>query len=257
MDGWIIWTTFHNLIPYLDLNEIRFISVDMAGHGYSGHRPKGSIYHLLEYVVDCEALVREMDIKKFSILGHSLGGVVGAIWAAGNPSAVKHLLLIDSLGPHACNEDNAGDQFQLALSRAVKGPSAKKTIFERKDEAVKARMKGVGKLSYEAASILVNRSLTKTDQGYTWRSDSRLTHPSLSRLTEKQIISILSAVEAKTLSIIASKGLLSLGGKVLDRTKAFKNVEQVTIDGGHHLHLEDAAKDVALLINRFIKNNSN
>lgn len=252
LHGWLDnLATFERLAPLLDLTQIRFIALDFPGHGYSDHRPDGDIYHLLEYVVDCEAFVRALDIRQFDILGHSLGGVVGMLWAAASPGCVRRLAMIDSLGPFSGKESKVGAGLQEAMEKILCTSPVKKPCYAFLDDAISARMKGIGNISQEASACLVGRGIKEVDGGFTWRTDARLTHPSLVRLTEGQIQGFMMAVQAEVFCILASKGFISHSEKGMDRLKYFKNITHCILEGGHHLHLDDAPEAVAEKLNPF------
>jgi pimeloyl-ACP methyl ester carboxylesterase len=252
LHGWLDnAATFARIAPLLDLTKIRFIALDLPGHGYSEHRPNGDIYHLLEYVVECEAFARALNIRQFDILGHSLGGVIGMLWAAGAPATIRKLALIDSLGPFAGKESKVAANFQEALEKTLSTTTPKKPVYPSVEEAITARMSGIGNISREAAGYLVARGLKKISEGFTWRSDARLTHPSLVRFTEGQIQGFLKGVEAEVLCILASKGFIAVNEKGLGRLNFLKNKRHCILQGGHHLHLDDAPQAVADELNRF------
>lgn len=254
LHGWLDnAATFAKVAPLLDLANIRFIALDLPGHGLSEHRPSGDIYHLLEYVVECEAFARAMNIRQFDVLGHSLGGVIGLLWAAGSPNTIRKLALIDSLGPFAGKESKIAANFQEALEKTLSSMPPKKPIYQTIEDAITARMSGIGNISREAASCLVERGIKKVAEGFTWRSDARLTHPSLVRFTEGQIEGFISGVECEVLCILASKGFIAVNEKGLKRLEFLKNQRHCILEGGHHLHLDDAPQAVAIELDRFFQ----
>jgi pimeloyl-ACP methyl ester carboxylesterase len=254
LHGWLDnAATFEKLVSRLDLRNRRFIAMDFPGHGYSEHRPDGAMYHLLEYVVDCEAFVRSLKIRQFDIVGHSLGGVIGMLWAAVSVDSVRRLALIDSLGPFAGKASKVASGFQEALEKALNPSSGKRPLYASLEDAISARMNGIGNISREASSILVSRGLQEVEGGYSWRSDARLTHPSLIRLTEEQIEGFMNAVKAEVLCILASRGLIAHANKTMNRLHYFARVSHCILDGGHHLHLDDAVDEVARVLSPFLE----
>ena len=56
---------------------------------------------------------------------------------------------------------------------------------------------------------LVERAVSKSSQGYRWRFDPRLCLPSLSYVTEAEVLKMLAHIEAPTLVIEALEGILA------------------------------------------------
>lgn len=103
LHGWLDNSlTFSQIGP--ELAQVSSLyAVDMAGHGHSGHRPPGQSYQLMEYVADIAELIETYFCGsdqggKVDIVGHSLGGIVGSLYAAAFPERVRKLVMIDSLG---------------------------------------------------------------------------------------------------------------------------------------------------------------
>jgi pimeloyl-ACP methyl ester carboxylesterase len=78
-------------------DKARLISVDLPGHGLTGAWPRGE-YTIEAYADFIEALVGTLELKRFVLVGHSLGGAVAWHFAATHPRCVSQLILIDSAG---------------------------------------------------------------------------------------------------------------------------------------------------------------
>ncbi|KAM3623679.1 uncharacterized protein V6R79_014219 [Siganus canaliculatus] len=64
--------SFNSLIPLLP-TECRYVALDLVGHGRSSHRLPGAFYSVPDYVVDVRLVADALQLKKFSIIGHSMG----------------------------------------------------------------------------------------------------------------------------------------------------------------------------------------
>ena len=63
------------------------LAPDLRGHGDSDWA-KGGSYSLTEHVYDLSRLVRSMGASQVTIVGHSMGGMVGLIYAGTFPDEV-------------------------------------------------------------------------------------------------------------------------------------------------------------------------
>ncbi|MFZ5783117.1 MAG: alpha/beta hydrolase [Pseudomonadota bacterium] len=90
-------------------DEARLIAVDLPGHGLTGAWPRDE-YTIEAYADFVEVLVDTMDLDRFVLVGHSMGGAVAWTFAATRPDRVSQLILVDSAG-----FPSPDDQAPLAL----------------------------------------------------------------------------------------------------------------------------------------------
>jgi pimeloyl-ACP methyl ester carboxylesterase len=76
-------------------DRYRVIAPDLAGFG-SSDKPWIE-YDRAQHLGDLDALMR--DVGPAAVVGHSLGGVLGALWAAGHPGTVRGLVMAASPFP--------------------------------------------------------------------------------------------------------------------------------------------------------------
>jgi pimeloyl-ACP methyl ester carboxylesterase len=78
-------------------DRYRLISVDLPGHGLTGAWERGD-YSIDAYTDFIEVLADTLQLDRFAIAGHSMGGAVAWSFAATRPERVSHLILVDSAG---------------------------------------------------------------------------------------------------------------------------------------------------------------
>ncbi|MBA6114750.1 MULTISPECIES: alpha/beta hydrolase [Pseudomonas] len=248
LHGWLDnANSFALLAPRL--KGLRIVALDLAGHGYSQHRPPGAGYALADYAHDVLRVAEQLGWQRFALLGHSLGAIIAVQLAAALPERVSHLALIDGVIPPTGAEQDAGERLGLALQAQLRLDGKRKSVYKTLEEGVQARMKGMVAVSLEAAELLAQRGLMPVPGGYSWRSDSRLTLPSPVRLSHAQAMAYVSRVRCPACLVVAADGMLARQHALLDQLP----FEQTTLPGGHHLHLNDeqGATLVADCINRF------
>jgi pimeloyl-ACP methyl ester carboxylesterase len=79
------------------LSAYRVIAPDFRGRGESAWDPDRD-YHTNAYVADIEDLTAQLDLTRFAIIGHSMGGTVGYVYAARHPERVT-TLIVEDIGP--------------------------------------------------------------------------------------------------------------------------------------------------------------
>ncbi|MFP3516765.1 alpha/beta hydrolase [Pseudomonas sp. SIMBA_077] len=236
LHGWLDnANSFARLSP--KLSGLRIVALDLAGHGYSDHRPRGAGYALADYAFDVLCVAEQLGWERFALLGHSLGAIVSMIIAGSCPERVTQLALIDGVilrsGPESDAATNMGKALHAQLALAHK----RKTVHPTLDRAIQARMKGMVAVSREAAELLALRGLMPVPGGYSWRSDSRLTLPSPLRLSDTQAMSFVRQISCPTTLVVAEEGMLASHPQLLDRLPFTLK----RLAGGHHLHLNDEA----------------
>ncbi|MGE4075172.1 MAG: alpha/beta fold hydrolase, partial [Reyranella sp.] len=75
----------------------RLISIDLPGHGLTGVWPREE-YTIEAYADFVEVLVDTLNLDRFVLVGHSMGGAVAWTFAATRPDRVSQLVLVDAAG---------------------------------------------------------------------------------------------------------------------------------------------------------------
>ncbi|MBN9087354.1 MAG: alpha/beta hydrolase [Reyranella sp.] len=76
-------------------DRYRVISVDLPGHGLTGPWARGD-YSIEAYADFIEVLADTLQLDRFAIAGHSIGGAVAWTFAATRPERISHLILVDA-----------------------------------------------------------------------------------------------------------------------------------------------------------------
>ena len=246
--------SFARLAPALAGNRDVY-SLDMAGHGRSGHRPEGQGYQLMDYVADLAELVethfKDSPKGQIDLVGHSLGGIVSVLYAAAFPERVHRLVMIDSIGPISRKPDEVIEQMRKSIIKRMTG-SAKAVVYPDIELAAKAREGGMIPLSPEAARMLVARSMKSSGEGFVWQTDPRLRHPSMMMMDEAQVSACLKKVVTPTRFLRATQGLLASRPELDSRLDAIANLDVVAVPGGHHCHLDGDVEPVIDAVRGFL-----
>ncbi len=75
----------------------RALAIDLRGHGKSAG-PRDGDYRIEAFVKDVEAVVAKLEIPRFVLVGHSMGGAVAAKYAGAHPDRVAGLVLVGAPG---------------------------------------------------------------------------------------------------------------------------------------------------------------
>ena len=87
------WQSFMPIIPDL-ATAFKVYALDFRGHGMS---QRAGSYILDDYLQDTYAFIQTCIKQSVTLIGHSLGGMVGILLAATYPELVKKLIIIDGI----------------------------------------------------------------------------------------------------------------------------------------------------------------
>lgn len=253
LHGWL--DNAASFVPLSEhLGDIDLVALDMPGHGESAHLPMAADYLLLAFLRAAFAAADALGWERFSLLGHSLGGVIASLMASAQPQRIDRLLTIEALGALTENEERTTQRLRDALAAYTALPNKQLRVFPDVATAVRARLQaGTGDLGEAAAKLLVERGLRRVDGGFVWRSDPRLTMPTAVRMSEAQSRNLVANIECPARIIYAAPAQ-SYFPDALRRERAglLRNGELIVIPGSHHLHMDDAA-GVAAAIGDFLR----
>lgn len=223
------------------LQNFDLLALDFAGHGFSAHRPAHSRYYFSENVFDVDAALDELEWDRCHLMGHSMGGAVACHYAASAPERIERLVSLDAVGIFTQAEEKSGMQWQ----RSLKGVRRKRGFlrpYESVEQAMLARQQ-TAPLSDDAARLLCERALEHNGDFYQWRTDQRLNWHSPQILSNAQAVSVLSVIEAPTLTINSSYINKYLSDEELaERYAAINNCSRADDPGHHHFHMETPEK---------------
>jgi pimeloyl-ACP methyl ester carboxylesterase len=234
------------LLPLLD--DFDVVALDLPGHGGSDHRAPGYDYMLVDWIHDVLDAMDALAWPRATLLGHSMGGAIATMVAVSAPERIERLALIEALGPLAGEAADAGTRLRSAVAaRRALRPGRPARVIAELEQAVDARL-AVSNMSREAARLIVARNLRAVDGGWAWRSDPRLTLPSHLRVDEAFIRAWLRALEVPTFVLAAEPAPPYFQPGLRDaRLAEVPDARLATLEGGHHLHMEQPAAVAALL----------
>lgn len=141
----------------------RLIAPDFRGRGESDWDPERA-YFAETYVGDVEALVREIGLSRFSIVGHSMGGTVGYVYAARHPDQVDGLV-VEDIGPGSSTDTPGADRVRRELLGTPRGFGSRADV----EAYWRAARPGI---SDEAVASRVEHTVRAVPGGgYTWKLD--------------------------------------------------------------------------------------
>jgi len=216
--------------------HFRVLAPDLRGHGDSDWA-KGGSYALTEYVYDLSRLVRSTAAQA-TIVGHSMGGMVGLIYAGTFPDQVSALVVLDGVTvlPNAkrmpAHERIAKwvDQLDKLENRE---PRRYRSIEEAAAQMHTRNPRLPSELLQHLAAFGVRRN---KDDTYSWKFDPCQRAMAPHRLSPDDHVSLWSRIACPTLLLHAEESFLESPAGL---PGYFQQARTQTISGaGHWLHHE-------------------
>jgi len=131
----------------------RVVSVDLRGHGKSGHEPPWSTER---HVHDVLETLNSLGVQRYTLIGHSFGGRVAAATAAAAAESTESLVLLDP-------------GLEIPPQRALQGAELDRLdwSFERPEGAINALLAGNGVIatSRDTVAAYVAEDVRKGSDG--------------------------------------------------------------------------------------------
>lgn len=229
----------------------RVIALDLPGHGHSDHLPSGPFVHFsfTGSVPVVLAIADALGLERFDLLGHSMGAGIASLVAAAAPARVRRLAVIEGLGPMPDNPETTLSRFRNAV--AQRSGRRQLRVFADVEGAIEARHRASG-LPPELARPIIERALRWVQGGWSWRSDPRLTDPTLLYMTEGQARRLLAGISCPVWLLLADPPPPYLPpALVAARAAEIADIRIEHMAGQHHIHLEHPA-EVAARIEAFL-----
>lgn len=254
--------TFNTLIPLLP-KDFRYVAIDVAGHGLSSHRPQGVLYAFPSYVLDVRRVVEALQWRRFSIIGHSMGGNIAGMFSALFPEMVDAVVLLDSYGFLPTDPKRMPEVMRMGLDEMIQYEKRiedeKKRVYTR-EKALERLRSGNPTLSEKSAKILLERGTVEVEGGVVFSRDFRINLKNIARTSPEQVLELQTRIEASTLVVLADSGLDKLFAEPEQKIFASavlqayrdKNNEVVTVEGDHHVHLNNP-EVVAPIVSDFLQ----
>ena len=222
--------TYDMVVPLLRGNH-RVISIDLLGFGKSP-APTAATYTLEEHVDAVSRTIRALKISgRATLVGHSLGSLIAARFAAQNPSLLSHLILVSPpiYLPGTTVLDPL-ERFQMEAYRKLQNYMRTNRTFTE--------------AAARAASLLVpmKGGLEVTEKN--WRAISL----SLENCIEQQTaMTDLAQVKIPVDAIWGTRDpfMAPAGLRILER---MRGVASTKVDGADHVIREKFAEELARLV---------
>lgn len=251
LHGWLDNSASFNVLAP-QLKGVHLVALDLAGHGQSDHRPGSAPYNIWEDVAEIFAVADHLGWSRFALLGHSRGAMISVLAAGTFPTRISHLALLEGFWLEPAAAADAPEQLARSIEQGRILAGKPLRVFQSLSQAVKARERGMFPLSNRAARALSERGVRRVADGVIWSTDQRLLAPSAVKFTREQVQAFIQRIEAPVKVVLAEQGIPKMFPNYREVLELFPSLDFTLLPGGHHLHMEEQAGQVATIVQDFL-----
>lgn len=256
--------TFDQLFARLSSESMYIVAIDLPGHGFSSHLPKGVPYTDLTWVIAIRQVLEFLNWKSnVTIIAHSMGALASLDFAALYPEIVTRLVMIDTIKPRIYESDQLAKESMESISLFLRTQniSNKPNYSFDVDKAINVitQTHYNGNLTKNAAFCLMQRAVDFQPNGTVkFRRDPRLNCIIRRKFEKCQLKNYLNNLKCQLMILRARNTHHTLKCKhdqdfIEFYRKKCSKFQYHEIDGDHYVHLIHPS-NVALLIDDFINN---
>ena len=224
----------------------RVIAPDLRGHGRSDHVDEGGSYHLLDFLGDVDAIAAQFD-QPLTVVGHSLGSVIAAMFASSRPQKVNNLVLVETILPTEVSDEDAAEHLATHLDYLASPP--KHPVFPDVATAAQRLQLATPALSEPMALKLAERITQPCDGGICWRWAPLLRTRAgiVNGISQSRYLGLLRRIPAPITLVYGNSSQFNRADDLQQQQAAMPEAKKMLISGGHNLHLE-ASEEIARIV---------
>ena len=222
-------TMWKEMIPFLS-HKNRIISIDLLGHGESGNI--GYVHPMEDQAEMVKAVLNHLKLRKFTLIGHSMGGYVGLAFTELFPNSVRGLCLMNS----TFEEDS--DERKSLRTRANK---MVETNYENmvRMSFVNLFSENSKKIHEKKISLALKEALKTSLQGYMAANEGMKNRKDYTFVYKKASYKKL-IILGKNDTVLDSDAILLFANK--------NKIPAVTFSEGHMSHIENKSELIEALV---------
>lgn len=142
----------------------------------------------------------------FSLLSHSMGGSVAILFAGAMPALVQSLIIVESLGPWTMSQLKP-QKMELEILKYPNLLKVTPKVYPTQEAAITKLTEKNPDIERQSAATIVNRSLLKVKDGFSFSHDPKLLGGTMRPWEESEVESFLRRIRCPVLIFWTQKTL--------------------------------------------------
>jgi pimeloyl-ACP methyl ester carboxylesterase len=257
LHGWMdVSASFQFVVDAL-VREWDIYAPDWRGYGLSDWA-KADSYWFPDYLADLDLLLERIDPEKpANLVGHSMGGHVGGLYAGVRPARIAKFVNLEGFGLAATRPEQAPKRYARWLDELRVRPRLRP--YESFAELAERMRSNNPRLSKDKAAFLARHwGQQANGKGVTLRSDPahKIVNPVLYRQDEVRACWQLATAPVLWVEAAESDALKRVAldaAAHAERRASFRNLRHVVVPGAGHMLHHDQPQAVARLLEEFFE----
>ena len=254
LHGWMdVSASFQFLVDALE-KEWDVYAPDWRGYGLT-EWGRADCYWFPDYIADLDFLLDGIDSNAVNLVGHSLGGNVGALYAGVRPQRIARFANLEGFGMVPTRPEQAPGRYARWLEELRDRPGFRS--YRGFSELAQRLREGNRRLTSEKAEFLARHWGREEGGAVVLRSDPahKIVNPVLYRYEEvracwQQVSAPVLWVEAAESETL--KRVKLTPEDVVERRSAFRNLRYEKVAAAGHMMHHDQPQAVARLLEEFL-----
>ena len=254
LHGWMdVSASFQFLVDALE-KEWDVYAPDWRGYGLT-EWGRADCYWFPDYIADLDFLLDGIDSNAVNLVGHSLGGNVGALYAGVRPQRIARFANLEGFGMVPTRPEQAPGRYARWLEELRDRPGFRS--YRSFSELAQRLREGNRRLTSEKAEFLARHWGREEGGAVVLRSDPahKIVNPVLYRYEEvracwQQVSAPVLWVEAAESETL--KRVKLTPADVVERRSAFRNLRYEKVAAAGHMMHHDQPQAVARLLEEFL-----
>jgi esterase len=230
--------TFDHIAPVF-ARDRHVIALDMRGHGDSAWSPEGA-YLVEDHVKDLAAIIRELGLRRVTLMGNSTGGRVVQVYAGLNPEMVERLI-VEDVGPE--RPQSIADSFTRRVAQEANG-------WASEDDLVKQLVAQSPRTPEPLLRTYAHFGTTRRGDGrLVWKRDPNL----VKGFVETELWQYVSKIVAPTIYVLGGASPIVPAATAQRLKQTLPNCEVVIMPGLGHYPSEEDRAGFLTIVKRFLQ----
>jgi esterase len=230
--------TFDHIAPEF-ARDHRVITLDMRGHGDSAWSAEGA-YLVEDHVKDLAAIIRELGLRRVTLMGNSTGGRVVQVYAGLNPEMVERLI-VEDVGPE--RPQSIADSFTRRVAQEANG-------WASEDDLVKQLVAQSPRTPEPLLRTYAHFGTTRRGDGrLVWKRDPNL----VKGFVETELWQYVSKIVAPTIYVLGGASPIVPAATAQRLKQTLPNCEVVIMPGLGHYPSEEDRAGFLTIVKRFLQ----
>jgi pimeloyl-ACP methyl ester carboxylesterase/malonyl CoA-acyl carrier protein transacylase len=234
------------IAPALAAQGYWVVAPDLRGHGKSAHAQS---YSMLDFLADVDDLAKQLTDQPFTLVGHSMGSVISALYAGIRGDRLQRVCLVETIVPNEIDDAETANHLVTHLDYLAAPPQH--PTFP--DVAIAARRlrQVTPQLSQALSETLAERSTVPVADGVQWGWDAFLRTRAgieFNGISRRRYLALLRDIQVPVTLIYGDRSEFNRPDDLAVIEGVLPGAIRHTVAGGHNLQFENPEAIAEILI---------